>query len=161
MTPPEFQYCHGWYSVVGPLPSCPFLLLFSLSQQLDITKGSWVLRWRIWVLGATGRCVCSPDCVVGHHIIPLGFSPLCPRGSACSGHFRHGVSACVSFCVCHSSQALFSQGPSMWRVRASLLLMCSYGRALSGCLAIYHLADPSPVGRGAVFNFWLVWVMLL
>ena len=59
---------------MGPLPSCPFLLLFSLSQQLDITKGSWVLRWRIWVLGATGRCVCSPDCVVGHHIIPLGFS---------------------------------------------------------------------------------------
>lgn len=51
---------------MGPLLSHPFLLLFSLSQQLDITEGRWVLRWRIWVY--------SPDGVVGHHIIPLDFS---------------------------------------------------------------------------------------
>lgn len=37
----------------------------------------------------------------------------------------------------------------------------SRGRVLSDCLAICHLADPSPVDRGAVFSFWLVWVMLL
>lgn len=120
---------------MGPLLSHPFLLLFSLSQQLDITEGRWVLRWRIWVY--------SPDGVVGHHIIPLDFSPLCLRGSACSGHFP----AVESQPVCPSVSATLPEHRFSGSVHVeSQGVPPSRGRVLSDCLAICHLADPSLEG---------------
>ena len=84
--------------------------------------------------------------------------PLCLHGSACSGRFP----AVESQPVCPSVSAT----PPEHRFSGSVHVERqgvppSHGRVLSDCLAICHLADPSPVDGGAVFSLWLVWVVLL